>query len=399
MFPQQSSEPLRIVIGAETYAPEVNGAARFAQRLATGLAQHGHEVHVICPAATGTVSDTEEDGVIVHRLRSHRWYPHPTWQICFPWETKPAVQALLEEIQPDVVHVQAHFVIGRFLIKGAKRRGIPLAATNHFMPDNVAPYVSVPKPILDAGIRWAWRDLRKQFQKADVITTPTQLAADLLTEHGFNHEIRAISCGIDLSGFTPATVDTSAAAKDKDARTVLFVGRLAEEKHVDQIIKAVALTDPALNVRAEIVGSGEQLENLENLARSLGVANRVSFLGKISDEELAKAYARCTLFCLPGTAELQSIATLEAMATGKPVVLADAVALPHLVREGYNGYLFTPGVTVELAEQISKIAALDADALAAMGEASATMVAKHDIGNTLKSFEEIYRSIPAGHRR
>src|SRR5699024_6005234 len=86
-------------------------------------------------------------------------------------------------------------------LDGVVRRGIPVVATNHFMPDNVRPYVRAPKPILDGGTAIAWWDLRRKFQSADFITVPTQLAADLLTENGFTSPIRAVSCGIDLQRF------------------------------------------------------------------------------------------------------------------------------------------------------------------------------------------------------
>lgn len=393
-MPKPGPSSLRILIGAETYAPEINGAARFTERLATGLAAGGHDVHVVVPSATGTPSETVEDGVSVHRVRSHRWYPHPTWQICYPWEAAPDAKAVIDRLKPDVVHVQAHFVLGRYLIHYADKQHIPLIATNHFMPANVRPYVRAPRPVLNALERWAWRDMKKLFERADAITTPTQLAADLLTEHGFTHEIRAISCGIDLAEFgarQQAAGDVQAHATP----TVLFVGRLAEEKHVDQIIRALAKLPPHLGVRAEFVGSGEQQPALENLAREVGVADRVSFLGKVSDDALHRAYQRCTMFCMPGTAELQSIVTLEAMSSGQPVIVADAVALPHLVRDGWNGYLFTPGDVDDLADKIHRVAVLDADEYRVMSGSARAMAMTHDMDFTLKKFEEIYQTASA----
>ena len=73
---------------------------------------------------------------------------------------------------------------------------------------------------------------------------------------------------------------------------------------------------------------------------------------------------------MPGTAELQSLVTLEAMSASTPVLLADAMALPHLVRDGENGYLFTPNDSDDLAEKITRILELPAEERAAMGQAS-----------------------------
>ncbi|WP_247642449.1 glycosyltransferase [Brevibacterium aurantiacum] len=384
----------------ETYAPEVNGAAKFAERLAAGLAARGNDVHVACPSATGKASVSTEDGVTVHRMTSHRWLLHPTWTICMPWETKPELSRLLDTLQPDVVHTQAHFVIGRYAFSEASRRGIPVVATNHFMPDNVRPYLRAPKSLLDGGTAVAWWDLRRKFQSADFITVPTQLAADLLTQNGFTSPIRAVSCGIDLERFAhlrddeavqPATV--SEPVSGSAPPRILFVGRLSSEKHAADIVEALAKTDPALGLEADIVGGGDQEEPLKELAAELGIADRVHVLGKISDKELVDAYQRCTFFCMPSTAELQSIATLEALASRKPVVLADAVALPHLVRDGINGFLFPPRDIEELASRFTQICELSEDDLDAMARASLDVVAKHDIEYTLDTFESIYSKV------
>ncbi|MGC3022404.1 glycosyltransferase [Brevibacterium sp. FAM 24630] len=382
----------RILIPAETYAPEVNGAAKFAERLAAGLAARGNDVHVACPSATGKPSVSVEDGVTVHRLTAHRWPLHPTWMICMPWETKPEISRLLDSLQPDVVHTQAHFVIGRYAFSESIRRGLPVVATNHFMPDNVRPYIKAPKAVLDGGTAIAWWDLRRKFQSADFITVPTQLAADLLTENGFTSPIRAVSCGIDLERFAHLRELEPQAPRSTPPR-VLFVGRLSSEKHAADIVEAVAKTDPEIGLEADIVGGGDQEEPLKQLAAEHGIADRVHVLGKISDKALMDAYQRCTFFCMPSTAELQSIATLEALASRKPVVLADAVALPHLVRDGVNGYLFPPHDINALADRFTRICRMGDAELDAFSKASLDVVAKHDIEYTLDTFEAIYDGV------
>lgn len=311
-----------------------------------------------------------------------------------PWETKPELSRLLDSLQPDIVHTQAHFVIGRYAFSESNRRGIPVVATNHFMPDNVRPYVRAPKPILDGGTAIAWWDLRRKFQSADFITVPTQLAADLLTENGFTSPIRAVSCGIDLQRFAHLRELDSSPTRTVPPR-VLFVGRLSSEKRAADIVQAVAKTDPALGLEADIVGGGDQEEPLHELSAELGIADRIHVLGKISDTELMEAYQRCTFFCMPSTAELQSIATLEALASRKPVVLADAVALPHLVRDGVNGFLFPPRDIDALADRFTRICTATDAEFDAMSTASLDVVAKHDIEHTLDTFESIYDDVIA----
>ncbi|SMX68949.1 Glycosyltransferase involved in cell wall bisynthesis [Brevibacterium sp. Mu109] len=351
-------------------------------------------MHVIAPSASGIPSHDWEEGVRVHRIVSHHWPLHPTWMICMPWETGPAVAQLLDDIRPDVLHTQAHFVIGRFAITHARRRGIPVVATNHFMPDNVRPYVRAPRRVLDTAARLAWWDLRSRFQRADHITVPTQLASDLLTENGFDRPIEAVSCGIDLARFDGA--DPAPEAASTTAPAVLFVGRLSQEKRPQDIVEALAAMDPALGLEARIVGAGDQEEVLPQLARDLGVGDRVKVLGKISDAQLDEEYRRATVFCMPSTAELQSIATLEALASGLPVVLADAVALPHLVRDGENGGLFRPRDAQDLARVLTRVVSASDQERRAMGAVSQEIAAHHDIRRTLARYEEIYRSVSAG---
>ena len=171
---------------------------------------------------------------------------------------------------------------------------------------------------------------------------------------------------------------------------VLFVGRLDKEKHVDELLRAVAATPIAAGITADIVGVGSCGADLRALAGSLSITDRVRFRGFLPDDELAATRARCQVFCMPGTAELQSLATMEAMAAGLPILAANALALPHLVHHGLNGYLYTPGDHTELAARLTELA--DQPGLRAiMGAASTQLIAAHDINNTVDAFEALYR--------
>ena len=101
----------------------------------------------------------------------------------------------------------------------------------------------------------------------------------------------------------------------------------------------------------------------------------------------------------PGTAELQSLVSLEAMSASTPVVLADAMALPHLVDEGVNGWLFPPGDPVDLADRIARILDLPDGERAAMGEASHAKAVQHSAQRTVDLFERLYRGETAARIR
>jgi glycosyltransferase involved in cell wall biosynthesis len=384
-----TNKPLTILIAADTYPPHVNGAAQFGYRLAKGMTARGHNVHVLACRQDKGKSFTEfRDEATVHRLRSHSVPTHEYFRICFPWEIKKEISLLFDKVQPDVVHIQSHYMIGEHVLYEAVKRGVRIVATNHFMPENLNPFLPFPQWFKDIVGRISWKDMGKVMGKADVVTTPTPLAAKAMHQHAFLRKVLPLSNGIDSAAYELQPGETV----ERPAHpTVLFVGRLAEEKHVDVLIDAVSKTPRELNVHLEIVGGGEVRPALEAQVAKLGLQDRVKFLGLASDEELREAYIKADVFCMPGTAELQSLVTLEAMSASTPVLLANAMALPHLVRDGENGYLFTPNDSNELAAKITELVKLPEDQLRAMGKVSREMVEPHSINSTLQTFEDLYR--------
>ncbi|MGJ3509434.1 glycosyltransferase [Enemella sp. A6] len=384
---------MKILLGSDTYPPDVNGAAQFTQRLAGGLQGRGHQVHIVCPSHTGPMGvETQEDGVTVHRVKSVPWPLHENFRICMPWHARPEIAALLRALQPDVVHPQAHFLVGRFLTIEAHKQGFPLVATNHFMPENLVDQVRVPRRAQQWAAKLAWRDLARVFGRAQIITAPTPRAVELLrTQAGITRAL-PISCGIDAEKYSRASSGTDS----DDTLNVLFVGRLDQEKRVNELIDAFADLPPGINARLEIVGDGTLRERWKTQAAGLG--DRVIFHGFVDEKELLAAYARCDVFVMPGVAELQSLVTLEAMSAGKPVIAANAMALPHLVHNGRNGWLYTPGDVAELTDRLATLLQ-DATLRRRMGSQSAEIVRAHDIDNTLDAFEGLYLDAVKGNRR
>jgi len=386
--------PLTIVMAADTFSPDVNGAARFAERLSAGLAARGHDVHVVTPSVRhsphGTFTETIEDQQLtVHRLPGWRWYPHDWLRFVLPWMSKHYARRVLDEVRPDVVHSQSHIVIGRGLTRIAAQRGIPVVATNHVMAENIIDFTTLP-PLLDkAVIKLAWDDAKRTFDMSRAVTTPTRKAAEFLERTIDIRGVIPISCGIDKRNYTPDLTP-------REHRRVLFVGRLTTEKHVEVTLRAIAKLVPEIDVVFDIVGGGDQRRNLEQAAAHLGLTDRVTFHGRVSEDELRAAYTRADVFAIASIAELQSIATMEAMASGLPVVAANAVALPHLVHDGENGYLFEPGDADDLADKLRRVLAASPEEYLRMQRASLEGVEIHDIEKTLDTFEKLYRGEPLG---
>jgi glycosyltransferase involved in cell wall biosynthesis len=387
----EAKTPIRVLIAADTFAPDVNGAARFAERLAGGLVSRGHEVHIMAPAASrthGTWTETHDgQSMTMHRLHSWRWHPHDWLRFALPWIVRPQSRRILDAIQPDVVHFQSHINVGHGVAIEAQKRGIRIIGTNHFMPENMLEFSLIPKGFQDRVVAALWRAARRTYSRAEAVTTPTVRAAEFLEKYTGLTGVHAISCGINADNYSPRF-------EPRTENRILFVGRVTGEKQIDVLLHAVVLLPPDLNAVVEIVGGGDQKRNLEHLADTLGIRDRVTFTGYVTDDELRDAYSRATVFAMPSIAELQSIATMEAMASALPVVAADAMALPHLVRDGRNGYLFTPGDAQNLAEKLTMVLTAPHDDFTALKRESLKLISAHDINRTVSTFECLYRGEP-----
>ena len=203
----QSTRPLRILIAGDTFAPDVNGAAKFATRLAAGLSQRGHEVHVVASAhgrgKEGTrVEEHEGARFTVHRLRSILYPGHDWLRFAEPWRARANAASLLDALKPDIVHFQSHIIIGRAFAAEAPKRGIRLVATNHIMFENLMDHSNIPHAVHGPVVNRLWADAARIFEKCDAVTTPTKRSADFLERHTGLSDVQAISCGLIASDYT-----------------------------------------------------------------------------------------------------------------------------------------------------------------------------------------------------
>ncbi len=174
----------------------------FGYRLAKGMTARGHDVHVLACRPDKGKSYTEfSDEGTVHRIRSHSVPTHEYFRITFPWEIKKEISLLFDRIQPDVVHIQSHYMIGEHVLYEAVKRGIRIVATNHFMPENLNPFLPFPQWFKDIVGRISWKDMGKVMGQADVVTTPTPLAAKAMHQHAFLRKVLPLSNGIDSAAY------------------------------------------------------------------------------------------------------------------------------------------------------------------------------------------------------
>jgi glycosyltransferase involved in cell wall biosynthesis len=130
-------------------------------------------------------------------------------------------------------------------------------------------------------------------------------------------------------------------------RYCLFVGQLTSRKGPDFVVHALAEAED--NVCCVFAGDGPMRREIEQLAKKLGVANRIAFLGKVDPEDLAPLYANADLLILPSVSEASPLVVAEAMACGTPVLATRIAGVPNLVEDWETGFLVQPNNVGELA--------------------------------------------------
>ncbi|HSX24966.1 MAG TPA: glycosyltransferase [Candidatus Andersenbacteria bacterium] len=384
-----------ILVATDTYFPHVNGNSIFTQRLVKGLIARGHTATIIAPSRGFWDETYERDGATIYGIGSIPLIPAMGFRACIPKVIQWRIDQILHEEKPDVIHVQGHFPISAAAMDSVEAKNIPIVGTNHFMPDNLTHYLHLPEQWEELAKEWTWKQCCRAFSRMDAVTTPTKIAAKLLKEAGFEKEILPISCGIDLERFKSG--DRIAAGKKwnlPDVPRFLFVGRLDEEKHVDHIIRAFAQARKDVPMCLVLGGKGVLLEHLKALARELGVDQDIFFLGYVADDDLPMLYQAADCFIIASTAELQSIATMEAMSSGLPVIGVDAAALPDLIHHEENGILLSPDDIQSMTQAMKRIASNPTERIA-FGLASRKIIEPHAIARTITLYEELYRSVIA----
>ena len=385
---------MKILIASDLHYPTINGVATFSRNLARGLAARGHEVLVIAPSQTGKKCKEVDGNHVIVRTAS---VPFPFYQN-FRISLNPAreVKKIIDDFDPDVIHIQMLMWIGQAAMRYGNKYGIPIVSTNHAMPENLMDNLRMLAPV-SRPINYILKAYGARFHsKADVITMPTQSAIDMFDVAKLGMKIEAVSNGIDLARFSPGSVADDVYDRfnlPKDKPIVSYVGRLDAEKHLPVLLRAFVRVQSVLpNTHLLIVGDGTERPLLQTMAHELGISHDVTLTGRVSDKDLEALHRVGTVFCMPSPAELQSIATLEAMASGQPVVAVDAGALRELCQNERNGYLTEQDDDEAIARGL--IAIIEDPALREeMSKESLAIANTHDLQTTLSRFEEIYSGL------
>ena len=336
---------------------------------------------------------TAEQVCVIYR-GSVRWPWYEGMRLgCLP---AAAAGKLIASLAPDVAHIHSPVTLGVMARIGAGRRRVPVVYTNHYLPANVRASAAPRARALDALF---YRHVVGFSNKCSYVTAPTATALGLLRERGLRVPSGVLSNGVDLDAYSPGLADVRIRHRyglPAGRPLILSVGRLSPEKRTDVLLEAVARLGPDTQIAIAIAGAGPDEARLRSQAQRLGLARKVLFLGFVPGPDLPGLYRLADVFAIASEAELQSLTTMEAMATGLPVVAVDAYALSELVRHGHNGFLARPGNAAEVAAYLDQLCS-DPCLRARMSAASLRIISGHERQRWLDEWESLYRMLaPTG---
>ena len=320
---------LRIAVVTETWPPEVNGVAMTLAKLVQGLSHRNHDVQLIRPRQTKTdspMSDASLEEVLMRGMPIPRY---PELKLGLP--SKKTLVKTWTLRRPDVVHIATEGPLGWSALQAAKVLKLPV--TSDFRTN----FQSYSKHY---GVGWLRKPIvayLRKFHNATACTmVPTRELMRTLSQNGFAN-LKVVSRGVDTKLFNISKRDTSLRSSwgaTDDTKVLISVGRMAPEKNLDQVLKtyeALKVTGQAFKL--VMVGDGPLKEQFQKRYPE------IIFPGMLSQSNLAAYYASSDLFIFPSQTETFGNVTLEALASGIPVLAFDCAAARDWVQTGVNGWL------------------------------------------------------------
>lgn len=374
---QAAKRHLRVAVVTETYPPEVNGVALTVARTVQGLLDRGHVVQLLRPRQGG--ADEPAEGPAMHEVLM-RGLPVPRYPgLRMGVPAKRSIVRHWSLHRPDVVHLATEGPLGWSALQAARLLKLPV--TSDFRT-NFHAYSR------HYGVGWLRKPIvayLRRFHNACAFTmVPTPALQADLRACGFQR-LRVVARGVDTALFDPARRDPALrqewGAGPHDT-VVLCVGRLAAEKNLGLLAEAFeAVCAGRPDLRLVLVGDGPMREALQRRVPE------ARFAGMRVGGDLARHYASADLFVFPSLTETFGNVTLEALASGLPVVAFDSAAASRCVRPGVNGWLAPPDEPGRFMQAVQEAVRLDPASRRALGMAAREGILHHGWSQVVGQFE------------
>jgi glycosyltransferase involved in cell wall biosynthesis len=328
-----STPSLRLSVVTETWPPEVNGVALTLSRLVQGLCARNHPVQLIRPRQTRVDQALSHSGYEELLMRGMPIPRYPELKLGLP--AKRALINAWTLKRPDLVHIATEGPLGWSALQAARRLRLPV--TSDFRT-NFHAYCE------HYGVGWLRKPmvsyLRRFHNLTQLTMVPTRALRAQLIEMGFEN-VEVVARGVDTKLFNPQRRSDALRRQwgaGPESLVMLVVGRLAAEKNLDVALQAhAAMRAHHADVKLVFVGDGPLRESLQQRCP------QAVFAGMQRHEELAGYYASADLFVFPSLTETFGNVTIEALASGLPVLAFDTAAAGDWVQSHTNGWLVPAG--------------------------------------------------------
>jgi teichuronic acid biosynthesis glycosyltransferase TuaC len=282
----------------------------------------------------------------------------------------------------DIIHAHAALPCGHAAALLSREFNIPYVVTIHGL--------DVFNGCFQDGIAAAWRrkaSLEVYERASRIICISDKIRRILIDGCRTHFSAEVVYNGTDPDFFTPGTTP-------QGPPTLLIVGTLLAGKGQELVLRAMACLSPEYpDLRCQIIGEGADRPLFANLAKQLGMEERVHFLGRRSRAEVARAMRDCTVFVLPSRFEGLGCVYLEAMACGKPAIGCYGQGIEEIIQDGVNGALIPVDGFDQLVEKVRDLLS-DADLRARMGDAARrTILDRLTLSHQVRSLTGIYEQV------
>ena len=329
---------MNVGLFTDTFFPQINGVATSVQILERELTALGHNVYIFT-----TTNPKSEKRSNVFRMPSLPLVFLPTHRMGLFYP--PQIFFKIRRLKLDIVHTHSEFPLGIFGKVVSEIEKVPLVHTYHTLWEDYVHYVAGGHLITP---KMARRFSRFFCHRARAVVAPTEKALECLQSYGVNRPIRIIPTGIDFAPFNPASHNPEEIKALRhelglrpDDKVLLSLGRVAKEKSMNVIVEQMPRVLECLpNAKLLVVGDGPARPDLQNLAKNLGISERVAFPGARPWSEIGKYYQMGDVFVSASTSETQGLTYVEAIAAHLPVVAKFDQSIAELVRHNETGYTF-----------------------------------------------------------
>ena len=333
---------MRILITTDWYKPVVNGVVTSVLNLKAELEKQGHEVRVLTLSPDGKQRFKDD----TYYLKSFEVKIYPQAKATYSLINKYLPKII--DWKPDVIHSQCEMVSFYFAKYIANTLNIPIVHTYHTIYEDYTHYVFGGKVPGGKYIKkTVLSGLNLIVKSTDYVITPTDKARNLLISYGVKNPIVTVPTGINLDKYKmKISEEYKKELLEKhnissDKTVIVYVGRLAQEKNVDELLEHMKhFTEVRKDVVLLVVGGGPYEKELHKLADKLELDDSVVFTGMVSPDRVHEYFQLGKVFLCASQSEAQGLTYIEALASGLPLLCKYDPCLDGVLAEGINGFFF-----------------------------------------------------------